>query len=288
MMSLEFFGSCPVKKTTPLEDLIEDFRAQEIIKRAYGPFKREAEQTAMFFPEHGVRGFSIQVKGENKVAELVFRQNMLPSLSDWQSLLTAMQYMLDIPGCEILDEENNALNRDVLEEWKSEDNYRRRHLYEVDSILMQLESEDATFTIPTFPFDLIIERKDIDFDKSAEEQFDQIQSALKRQVEHFASCFEPSIMKMKNKAGKEYLVIAWTPSIPTLVWEVDVVSVGAPHFGEFRAVEFTDLVDALGDRVKSVGSITAGRKRYEFPVLDFSKPKDQKLKTKIMALKSFL
>jgi hypothetical protein len=179
------------------------------------------------------------------------------------------------------------MTQDILEERKAEAVYRERHVWEIQSLLANWETDTDMFTVPTFPYDLTINREDVDTAASIEEQFDQVQSALRRQIDHFMSCFEASIVKLQDQAGKEYRMITWTPTVPTLAWEVDVVSLGAAFFGRFRTVAFRDLITALGPRARRIGSITAGIKRYELPTLDFRRPRDQKLKAKIMSLQLF-
>lgn len=286
-MPMEFFMSSTTEKLPFLDDLIEDFKELDIIKRGFGPFKSDCEEIAYYFPEHGVRGFSIRITQEGNRFHFAFIQEILPSLSDWQSLLSAMQHMLDDPEYEIRDEDRQIIDRDILERWKDEDIYRRRHLLEVRSLLAAWEAEADSLAVPTYPYDLRIERRDVDFGASLEEQFDQIQEALKRQAEHFESCAQPAILQTRDEEGAERDIIAWAPSVPTLVWEADAVALDASAFGDSLTIAFQDLLSALGDRTRLIGSFIAGRKRYEFPVLDFSKPKDLQLKTKILSLKSF-
>lgn len=286
-MSVEFFGSCDPRFAPAPDALVDEFLAREIIRRAYGPFPGSGAHTVLFFPEDGVRGFSLRIEEERDPVEFLFRQNALPSSADWRCLLSAMQRLLFIPGFEIRDEDGSSMTHDLLEGWKSEAVYLERHVWEIQSLLASWESGEDTFTIPTYPYELKISRQDVDFAAPAESQFDRIQSVLLAQVEHFDSCFEPSIMAMQDQSGREYRMITWTPTIPTLAWEVDVVSLGAAFFGRFHTVAFRDLVAALGPRARVIGSITAGIKRYELPVLDFSRPKDQRLRAKIVSLKPF-
>jgi len=57
--------------------------------------------------------------------------------------------------------------------------------------------------------------------------------------------------------------------------------------GRFDSAAFCDLIAAPGPRARVIGSITAGIKRYELPVLDFNRPKDRKLRAKIVSLPPF-
>lgn len=286
-MSVELFGSCDPRFAPAPAALIDALMVRGIILRAYGPFPGSGAHTVLCFPEGGVRGFSIRIEEEQEPVEFLFRQNILPSLADWRCLLSAMQRLLYVPSLEIRDEDGTSMTNEILEDWKDEDVYRQRHIWEVQSLLTNWESDADTFTIPTYPYDLTINREEIDFSAPAGTQFEQIQAALMAQVEHFESCFEPSIMQMQDQSGKEYRMITWTPTVPTLAWEVDVVSLGAAFFGRFHSVAFRDLIAALGPRARVIGSITAGIKRYELPVLDFNRPKDQQLRAKIVSLKPF-
>jgi len=286
-MSIEFFGSCDPRFVPAPGALVDELMARGIILRAYGPFPGSGAHTVLGYPEGGIRGFSLRIEEERVPVELLFRQNILPSLADWRCLLSTMQRLLSVPSLEIRDENGADLTDETLEDWKAEAVYRERHGWEVQSLLADWESGEDTFTIPTYPYDLKIGRQDVDSSIPAESQFDRIQSVLLAQVEYFNSCFEPSIMAMQDQTGREYRMITWTPTIPTLAWEVDVVSLGAAFFGRFQTVAFRDLIAVLGPRARVIGSITAGIKRYELPALEFSRPKDQKLRAKIVSLKPF-
>jgi len=286
-MSVEFFGSCDPRFVPTPGALVDELMVRGIILRAYGPFPGSGAHTVLCFAEGGVRGFSLRIEEERVPVELLFRQNVLPSLADWRCLLSAMQRLLSVPSLEIRDEDGADLTHETLEDWKAEAVYRERHVWEIQSLLASWETGADTFTIPTYPYDLKIGRQDVDSLAPAESQFDRIQSVLLAQVEHFESCFEPSIMTMQDQAGREYRMITWTPAVPTLAWEVDVVSLGAAFFGRFLTIAFRDLIAALGPRARVIGSVTAGIKRYELPALDFSRPKDQKLRAKIVSLKPF-
>jgi hypothetical protein len=287
-MSVEFFGSCSDKKIVSLKKFIEYLENQDFVKSVYGPFGEEGEQMAFLFPENSIRGFSVQVSERDTNVEFSFRQNILPNLSDWQTLLSALQFLVQLQECDIRDEDNQLLDHDILEQWKSEEVYHERHLFEAHGIVEQLRTEDDEFTFPTFPFDLKVYRKDIDFNVSIEEQFDRIIKILEKQVEHYASCYIPSIVKISDKSDRKHSMIVWTPTISTLAWEVDWISLTEMSFGENKVICFQDLLDILGDRVKQIGSIAANSKRVELPVLDFKKSQDQQLKIKILALKSTL
>ena len=287
-MSVEFYGSCPEEKAVSLKELIEYLENEELVENVYGPFGEEGDQKALFFPEQGIRGFSVQVTGSDTDISYYFRQNMLPSLSDWQSFVSALQLLVRVPECDISGEGIDRLTHDILEEWKSEDVYHKRHLFEAESIIEQLKEETDSFTFPTYPYDLKIYRNDIDYNTSITEQFDQMLKILIGQASHYNSCYKPSILVVVGKTGKKHKMIVWNPIMPTLIWEVDWVSLSTLHFGENKVVSFQDFLDTLGDSVKCVGSITAGRKRYELPVLDFKKEQDLQLKRKILNLKSAL
>ncbi len=249
-MSVEFFGSCSDKKNVSLKEFIEYLKNQGLVKNVYGPFGEEGVQMALFFPENGIRGFSATFMENETEVTFSFRQNILPNLSDWQTLLSALQFLVQITECSIRDEDNQLLDHDILERWKSREVYRKRHLFEADGIVEQLRTEDDEFTFPTFPFDLKVYRKYIDFNASIEEQFDRIIKILEKQVAHYASCYIPSIVKISDKSGREHSMIVWTPTIPTLAWEVDWISLNEMSFGENKVVCFQDLLDILGDRMK--------------------------------------
>lgn len=285
-MSVEFYGSCPKGKAIPLKELIKYLENEQVVENVYGPFGEEGDPKVLFFPEQGIRGFSVQVTGSDTDIGYSFRQNILPSIRDWQSLLSTLQFLLLVPEFDLSGENNDRLTHDILEQWKSEDVYRQRHLFEAESIIEQLKTETDSFTFPTYPYDLKVYRKDIDFNTSITKQFDQMLKILIEQVSHYNSCYKPSIMVVFSKTGKEHSLIVWTPTIPTLVWEVDWISLSELHFGENKIITFQDFLDFFGGKIKCVGSISAGRKRYELPVLDFKKEQDQQLKTKIISLKS--
>ena len=286
VMSWEFSATCPAGKPATIDEIIGHLKSLGAADDVYGPFEEAGGQKTFVFPGEGVRGFSIRAATGGADALFDLRQNILPILQDWKALLSALQFLARIPGCVLAGEGNEKLTPHILEQWKSEDDYYRLHLFEAEGIIEELGRDSEEYTIPTYPYDLIIERTDIDLKSPIREQFGQIIRVLLKQVSHFKSCHQPSIMVLQGRGGVKKTACAWVPSLPSLLWEVDLIFLGADHLGEDRTAAFRDILDALGSRVKCVGSMTAGRNRYELPALRFSNEEDGKIKKKILALKS--
>jgi len=281
---MEFSASCPTEKAVTFKEIIEHLESCASVEDVYGPFEETGGQKAFIFPESGIRGFSIRVTAGGAGPLYELRQNILPSMQDWQALLSALQFLARIPGCVLTGEGKEKLAPDILEQWKSEDDYYRLHLFEAKGIVEQLMGDSDEYTIPTYPYDLIIEKKDVDMKSPVRGQFGQMIHVLMKQVSHFKACHQPSIMVLGGRSGEKKNACVWVPSLPALLWEVDLILLGADHFGTDRVVAFRDILDTLGSRVKCVGSITAGTSRYEFPVLNPNDPQDAILKKKLQSL----
>ena len=81
-MSVEFFGSCDPRFVPTPGALVDELMVRGIILRAYGPFPGSGAHTVLCFAEGGVRGFSLRIEEERVPVELLFRQNILPSLAE--------------------------------------------------------------------------------------------------------------------------------------------------------------------------------------------------------------
>lgn len=93
-----------------------------------------------------------------------------------------MQLLVRIPECDLRDENNNKLINVILEQWKTAEVYRKRHFSEAKVVIEQLRTKTDSFMVRTYPFDLKVFRKDLDFNTPAEAQFDQTIQILNQQI----------------------------------------------------------------------------------------------------------
>jgi len=283
-MSLEVKVICQKNKLS-LENLINHLKKDEIIEEVYEFDESEECKECFFYPENSICGFSVKLVKDNNT-DYHFKQGILPSFNDWQTLIYTFQYLIRNKGCKLIDKNNNPISYETFEEWKFEEFYNKKHLPEAIEIINKLKNKDS-FVIPTYRFKLEILKKHINL-SSMENQLKQLENTLKQQVNHFMDCLRPSIYYLCDMSGNPHSTILWRPMLQTLTWEVDWVNLSKMHFGESKIIEFQDLLDILGDRVKDVSSPISERKRFELPALDFSENKEKITVKKILEMRSAL